>query len=519
MSLRPNERTEIRQKGYKASVDADQGRRRRENITVGIRKSDRDRALNEKRRRPAAEGVPQATHSPAVEKKLESLAAMVPGLYSDDSSMQLEATTQFRELLSVHRCPPIDEVIRIGVVPRFVELLTRDDYPQLQFEAAWALTNIASGTADNTRVVVEHGAVPIFVKLLSSANEDVREQAVWALGNVAADSAKCRDVVLTHGAMLPLQQQLSEHAKLSMLRNIAWTICNFCSGKPQPVFEHVKPALPTLRQLILSQDDEVLMYSCRALCYLSDGSNDKIQAVVEAGVCPRLVALLNHPSPMVLIPVLRTVGNIVTGDDAQTQCIIDHQALPNLFNLLINQNKIFNKLVCWTISKITAGTKEQIQAVINANIIGPLLHLLQNVEFDVRKEAACAISNATSGGTHDQIKFLVSQGCIKPLCDLLNHNDSRTVSVCLEGLENILRVGEAENSSGACDGNIFARMIDEADGLDKIFDLLNHDNVEIYDKAGKLVESYWMQDEDDNGPSVDLPQSGFHFGNGPPSGP
>jgi importin subunit alpha-1 len=457
-----------------------------------------------------------AAQSVTLEKKqLESLPAMVVGVYSDEPATWLEATTQFRKLLSIERSPPIEEVIAAGVVPRFVEFLVRSDFPQLQFEAAWALTNIASGTSDHTRVVIDHGAVPIFVQLLSSPSDDVREQAVWALGNVAGDSPKCRDLVLSTGALMPLLAQLTDNTKLSMLRNATWTLSNFCRGKPQPPFEQSKPALPALERLIHSNDEEVLTDACWALSYLSDGTNDKIQAVIEAGVCRRLVELLLHPSPSVLIPALRTVGNIVTGDDLQTQFIINNQALPCLLALLTNNHKkSIKKEACWTISNITAGNKDQIQAVIDANIIPPLVSLLATAEFDIKKEAAWAISNATSGGTHEQIKYLVNQGCIKPLCDLLTCPDPRIVTVSLEGLENILKVGDQEKDLGNSGGiNLYARYIDEAEGLEKIENLQTHDNNEIYEKAVKILETYWLEEDEDQNlaPGTEAAQ-GYSFG-------
>ena len=48
---------------------------------------------------------------------------------------------------------------------------------------------------------------------------------------------------------------------------------------------------------------------------------------------------------------------------------------------------------------VTLGTSEQIQAVINAGVFPKLIALLQTSEFDIQKEAAWAVSNATSGGT------------------------------------------------------------------------------------------------------------------------
>lgn len=112
-------------------------------------------------------------------------------------------------------------------------------------------------------------------------------------------------------------------------------------------------------------------------------------------------------------------------------------------------------------------------------------------------------------------RFLVHEGCIKPLCDLLICPDPRIVTVCLEGLENILKVGEAEKNQGNTgDVNVFAQMIDEAEGLEKIENLQSHDNNEIYEKAVKILESYWLEEDDEQLATDDAPQSGFNFGGG-----
>ena len=271
-----------------------------------------------------------------------------------------------------------------------------------------------------------------------------------------------------------------------------------------------------------SLDDEVLIDACWAISYLSDGANDKIQAVIEAGIPRRLVELLMHASTSVQTPALRSVGNIVTGDDVQTQVIINCGALPALLHLLGSNKDGIRKEACWTISNVTAGNSTQIQAVIDASIIPPLIHLLSNGDFKTRKEACWAISNATSGGLQkpDQIRYLVAQGCIKPLCDLLGCPDNKIIQVALDGLENILKVGEMdkESTESMAESNInrYALFIEEAGGMEKIHDCQNNANEEIYMKAYNIIEKYFS-DEEDAGADIDevapqQNQSGFALG-------
>jgi len=99
------------------------------------------------------------------------------------------------------------------------------------------------------------------------------------------------------------------------------------------------------------------------------------------------------------------------------------------------------------------------------------------------------------------VRYIVDQGAIPPLCELLSANDAKIIQVALNGLDNILKLGAAESkrTNGA---NPYAIMIEECYGLDKIEYLQSHENIEIYQKAFHLIETYFGVDDEENVPVV-----------------
>ncbi len=447
---------------------------------------------------PPARASGAASPAPAPPRSasppLSSSSSLSTGASGATQPIVLHGVTCLRRLLSKESQPPVQEVLGAGILPRLVLLLDCGD-AKVQFEAAWAITNIAS--TEFTAAVVDAGAVPPLVRCMAAADPNLREQSIWCIGNVAGESPALRDLLIASpGCVEALLQNLAYPGNQGLLRNATWTLSNLCRGKPSPSPATVAAMLPALAHLAASADLAVLVDALWGLSYLTDGDDKTIDAVVAfPGVVKRCVELMGHEALTVVTPALRIIGNLISGTDRQTQAAVDAHALRAIVPLLTNAKRNVRREACWAVSNVAAGTLQQISAMMLVpGLVQGVIKNLKTGEWNVRKEACWVVFNVATTGTPEHVRQLVAAEAVAPLAAMLECDDPRILCVALDAVAAVL---EASRKLGEDAVGSVCVAFEEAGAVDALENLQSFSDADVYNKALSIIEKFFQSEEEE----------------------
>lgn len=421
---------------------------------------------------------------------------------SSADSLYPPLLTILRHLISSFQFQSSPQLYRPDLLSKLISTLDSPDRTLVHW-SLFCLTNLAAGPSELLVGIESFGILSRLYAFVTDPDIDISDLAIWTLSNLAVIDS-IRQNILTHD-ILPICLDLF-HSELPTpqhdMANMLSLFLNLINSDTPPSDEVLKLVMSVVPWALAQEKEDVITNGCWICEEVSN--KGEVEIVLSTGVLGKLMELLVAPSPCIVTPVLRTVGNIVAGNDAQTQMVLEQELLQKLHALINHSERSIRKDTIWCLSNITAGTVGQTLQVVQHPIMTKVMHHTKDIDMDLRREATYTVANVFCVFSFGQMKEFSMTSVLDALTQSLDYNDAELLKVTLEALKNLL-----EKEQGAGEKEVRSRF-DQLDGQTALEKLMMHPNKEVYDQVSGLIHDLFDSDEVPR-PSIDSTPPISHF--------
>lgn len=424
---------EARKQAFKSHGTGDTRKKQIEK-NASLRKGKRDSAILAKRVRLVSTFDSSATESPDVLTTNHTINQSIDDSIQKAKSNNLSTALEGLRAIRVFLCspePPIQIVIDNDLVPLFSNYLLQPN-EEIQLEAAWCLTNLATGDHLQTGTLLN--AVPNQIQILSSDTDSdaLKEQVCWTIGNVAADSDEFREVLVANGCILPLikflHKSMMTATSLASASTAAWALSNLARGKVLANAFINTDSMPCIMKLLNCGDKQVSTEICWFFAFYLAKEEDAVNYLLSLDLREELFVLLAHVESSTsslahsaYIPMIRMLGNLSSGPiewidhalllppvsmpvsvvgSARREVVLD--ALLSFSNpaTSVDHNRAVTKEALWVLANILGGSEAHRVKLLEhrhpsgRSAMDNILCAFQSDQFDIQRESLFALENA-----------------------------------------------------------------------------------------------------------------------------
>ncbi|KAI9487543.1 MAG: armadillo-type protein [Benjaminiella poitrasii] len=452
--------------------------------------------------------------SPYYRLNVYQVDGIAKDLASDDRNLRIVAAQYISKFVLEPAQALIKYITEGDCIETLNQMLTSSD-PEEQIEAAQTisskqstdnniivhlltylflyLTDIAAGPYDLWLKAVS--TVPYLINLLDSENMSLREIAAGALGNLAAEDLgdmndeddKVRETIRNNGAVKPLIRML-DSTDAHLIQSACFALANLARGEEGQLRDYFTNGL-TDKLLKNLDTKDTATEVCWVISYLTAVSEKFRESIMEKGFATPLVKQLTSLSEKgpVVLPVLRTLGNLVDSEDYLKILAEQDRFLPTIVNLIkTDQSRVIKKEALWVLSNVTSSRcTEIIEALEGLNVIKHLSELVARGAFDIRKGAAYCLMNIANHGP-EHLDKLAHKQLLPAFLDLVKSQDADMIRLGLGYIELLL----TQSPKGK-------EVIDNVpDCMEALASVAPAPDPELFAFANKLVDQYFGESPD-----------------------